>query len=89
MPALPEDRVEFILMSDQTSPLHLWIQSKPEWARVFKYDRDKSLRIVGAAVLLLLLFILLLPAATVLLALFVAMVLFPLYVVHMIGFFRS
>ncbi len=89
MPALPEHRVELILTPAPSSRLHFWIQSRPEWARVFEYDKRDSLRIGGAIVFLLLILLLSLPAATVLLALSAAMVLFPLYIVQLIGFFRS
>ncbi len=85
----PKHRLELILMADQASPFHFWVQSGPEWAKVVEYDKDKSRRVAGLVALFLLFAFFSLPAATVLLLLMGSMVLFPLYLVQLVGFFRS
>ncbi len=88
--ALPsKDRIEIILMADKAEPIHLWVQSSVELARRLEYDKEKSTRILSGLAVLLLLALLLFPAATVLLSLLSLIVIFPMALVGMAGYFRG
>jgi hypothetical protein len=85
----PNDRVEVVLMADQARPLHLWLQSTSELGRRYEFDKDKSLRVIGGAAALLLFMFFISPGATVILLLLSLIVLFPLTLVGMAGYFRK
>ncbi|MGJ0506061.1 MAG: hypothetical protein ACR652_02785 [Methylocystis sp.] len=85
----PKDRVEIVLMSDQPHPLHLWIQTTAELARRLDYNKEKSVRILGGAVILLLAAFFLSPGSTIILLLLGLIVIFPLTLVGMVGFFKE
>lgn len=89
MVILPKDRIEVVLMADQANPAHLWFQSTAELARQIRYGREKSLRILSGAAVLVLLMLYLTPSATVILLLLGLIVIFPLKLVGMVGFFRE
>ncbi len=87
MVTLPKDRIELVLMADQAEPIHLWLQSNGELARRLEYDKERSVRILGGAALLFMLFFF--SAATAILLLMGVVVLFPLTLVGMAGYFRG
>ncbi|MGJ0392459.1 MAG: hypothetical protein ACR650_06815 [Methylocystis sp.] len=89
MALLPKDRVELVLMSDQVAPVHLWIQSTPKFVRRFEFDRDRSFRVLAGAALFFIFALYFFPAATVLLSLMGLIVLFPMGLVGLAGYFRG
>jgi len=85
----PKDRLEIVLMADQSAPVHLWLQSTAELAKRFEYNKDRSARILGGAALLLVLMLYLFPALVIIPALVIVMVLFPLTLVGLAGYSRG
>lgn len=85
----PNNRIEIVLMADQAAPIHLWVQSSAELARRLEYNKERSTRILGGSAILLLMAFLLIPAATVFLFLLGVIVVFPLALVGMAGYFRG
>ena len=85
----PADCLELIFLADQDEPIHFWMWTNGDWAREVEYDKSQTLKMF-AAFLLFLFFGFLLAASTLLmLILLVAMVLFPAYLVGLIGYFRG
>lgn len=85
----PTDRIEVVLMADQQHPVHLWLQSTAELARRYDFNKDKSFRVLAGAAALLFLMFFLSPGGTVILALLGLIVLFPMTLVGMAGYFRG
>ena len=85
----PKARLEIVLLADQSAPIHLWLQSTAELARRFEYDKQRSTRILGGAALFLVLLLYLFPALVIIPVLVSVMVLFPLTLVGMAGYFRG
>lgn len=85
----PKDRIEIVLMSDDASPIRLWVQSTADVARRYEHDKTKSLQIAGGFGIFLLLMLFLAPAATVILLLVGVMIVFPMSLVGMIGYSRG
>ncbi len=50
----PKDRLEIVLMADQATPIHLWLQSTSQLAKRFDLNKEKSLRVAGGAAIALL-----------------------------------
>lgn len=82
-----KDRLEIVLMADQATPIHLWVQSTAELAKRIECAKEKSARIVGGVALMLIAMFYFFPAATAMLMLVVAMAVFPLKLVGMAGYF--
>jgi hypothetical protein len=89
MVAPPQDRFEIVFLADQQAPIHFWVQLTTQWAKRIEFDKDKSSRVFVAAILFLLLALYLFPAATVMLVLIAAIILFPLSLVGMAGYYRG
>jgi hypothetical protein len=85
----PKDRIELVLMSDQAASLHFWIQSNSDLARRVELNKEKSIRALGGAALLLVILLYFSPGATVILSLMGLIVLFPMTLVGMAGYFRG
>lgn len=85
----PQDRLELVLMADQPTPLRFWAQSTAALAKRYAFDKQQSIRIVAGAGIFLLLMLFFFPAATVMLALVAAIILFPMSLVGMAGFARG
>ncbi|MFM8858526.1 MAG: hypothetical protein ACKOEW_00195 [Methylocystis sp.] len=85
----PANCIEFIFLSDQDEPIHLWMQANGDWAREVAYDKPQSLKVVGALALFLFFGLLLAAGALLILLLLVGMVLFPAYVVGLVGYYRG
>lgn len=85
----PKDRIEVVLMADQASPVHVWLQSTTELARRYEFNKDKSFRVIAGAAALLLFMFFLFPGGTVILLLLSLIVFFPLTLVGMAGYFRG
>jgi hypothetical protein len=85
----PKARLEIVLLADQSAPIHLWLQSTAELTRRFEYDKQRSTRILGGAALVLVLMLYLFPALVIIPVLVSVMVLFPLTLVGMAGYFRG
>ena len=82
-------RFEIVLLADQSAPIHLWIQSTAELAKRFEYNKDRSARILGGAALFLVFLLYLFPALVIIPVLVSVVVLFPLTLVGMAGYFRG
>lgn len=89
MVTLPDNRIELILMSDQPSSVHLWAKSTTELARRYEFDKEKSNKLLAASAVFLVLMFLFFREATALLLLSAVMVLFPLWLVELVGWFRG
>jgi hypothetical protein len=89
MVAPPKNRVELVLMSDHPAPIHLWVKSTAELARRFEFNKEKSIRFLSALAVSLVLMILFFRGATLILLLIALMVLLPLWLVELTGFFRG
>lgn len=85
----PEDRLEIVLMADQAAPIHLWVQSTAESARRIEFDKERSTRIVGGVALFLIVMLYFFREATAMLLLLGLIVIFPLKLVGMAGYFRG
>jgi hypothetical protein len=85
----PKDRLEIVLMADQAAPIHLWVQSTVELARRIEFDKEKSVRVIGGVALFLILMLYFFRGATAMLLLLGLMVIFPLKLVGMAGYFRG
>lgn len=85
----PNDRIELVLMSDQPAPIGLWVKSTAELARRIEFNKEKSVRLIGALVALLILMLFFSRAAFVFLLLMALIVLFPLWLVGLAGYFRG
>ncbi len=84
-----DNRFEIVLMADQPAPIHLWIQVTAELAKRVEYGKEMSFRIIGGVTLFLILVLYFFPAATVMLFLLGLIVIFPLGLVGMAGYFRG
>lgn len=85
----PKDRLEIVFMADQAAPIHLWVQSTVEFARRIEFDKEKSVRVIGGVALFLILMLYFFRGATAMLLLLGLMVIFPLKLVGMAGYFRG
>ena len=85
----PKDRIELVLASDQAAPIHLWIQSNSELARRIELNKEKSVRVLACAALFFIAMLYFFPALTVSLLLMGLIVLFPMTLVGMTGYFRK
>lgn len=85
----PEDRLEIVLMADQAAPIHLWVQSTAESARRIEFDKERSTRIVGGVALFLIVMLYFFREATAMLLLLGLIVIFPLKLVGLAGYFRG
>jgi len=85
----PKDRVELVLMSDQAAPIHLWIESNSELARCIELNKEKSIRVLGSAALFFTAVLYFFPALAVMLLLMGLILLFPMTLVGMAGYFRK
>ncbi len=85
----PKHRLEIVLMADQAAPIHFWVQSTAELAKRIEFDKEKSTRIVGGAALFLIVMLFFFRAATAMLLLLGLIVIFPLKLVGMAGYFRG
>lgn len=85
----PNDRVELVLLSDDPTPIHFWVKSSAELARRFEFNKEKSVRLFSALAVALLVMILFFRGATLMLLLISLMVLFPLWLVELAGYFRG
>lgn len=89
MVAPSNDRFELILMKAEPSQTRLWVQTPAGFARRYEFDRDKSIRIIGASAVFLLLMLYFAPALTIMTSLVLLIVLAPLTMVGMAGYSRS
>ena len=85
----PADCFELVFLADQEAPIHLWMRANGDWAREIEYDQSQSFKIVGAFLLFLFFGGLLAAGALLILILLVGMVLFPAYLVGLIGYYRD
>jgi hypothetical protein len=85
----PKHRIEISLQPIEAPPIRLWIQSSADFARLYGFDRQKSLQILGGAGVFLLIMLYFAPASTVILLLIGVMVLFPMSLVGMAGYSRG
>lgn len=84
----PKDRIELVLNSDQVGSIHLWLQSNSDFAKRVEFNKEKSVRVLGAAALFFIAVLYFFPAPAVTLSLMGLMVLFPMTLVGMAGYFR-
>lgn len=89
MVSAPKDRIEIVLMNNQPNQTHLWVQSNAELARRYEFDKDKSFKIIGGAVGLFMLLLYISPATAIISLLVCLIILFPLSIVGMAGYFQS
>ncbi|GDX39398.1 hypothetical protein LBMAG20_16130 [Methylocystaceae bacterium] len=85
----PTDCLEFIFLADHDAPIHLWMRTNGDWAREIEYNKSQSLKIFGIFLLFLFFGFLLAASTLVLLILLIGMVLFPAYLVGLIGYYRD
>jgi Flp pilus assembly protein TadB len=85
----PGDCFDFIFLADQDEPIHLWIRANGDWSREIEYNQSQSLKIAGALLLFLFFGLLLAASALLILILLIGMVLFPAYLVGLIGYYRG
>ena len=64
----------------------MWAQSRPEQATVIKFDKNKSIRVLGGVAAVATLALYLMPDAVVILLLIAAMALFAFRMVDIVGF---
>jgi uncharacterized membrane protein len=86
MPVPPEDRLEIVLMVTDDKPIHFWVQTNGDFAQLYEYDRKKSLQIFAGASVFLVLMLFFATATTVFLLLLSLIILFPLALVGMVGY---
>lgn len=87
--ARPADCFELIFLADQDAPIHLWVRTNGDWAREIEYDKLQSLKLIGIFLLFLFFGVLLAAGALLILALLIGMMLFPAYLVGLIGYYRD
>ena len=86
MATAPKDGIEIVFMDGEAKPIKLWAQSRPERATVIKFDKNKSIRVLGGGALIALLALYLAPDAVVILLLIAAMALFAFRMVDIVGY---
>ena len=86
MPVPPNDRLEFVLMATEDRPIHLWVQTNGDFAKLYEYDRKKSLQILGSASVLIFLMLVFATATAVFLLLLGLIIVVPLALVGMVGY---
>ena len=83
----PKDRIEIVFMDGEARPVRLWAQApQPDRATVIKFDKNKSIRVLGGVAVVALLALYLMPDAVVILLLIAAMALFAFRMVDIVGF---
>ena len=85
----PADCFELVFLADQDAPIHLWMRANGDWAREIEYDKSQSLKFICMLLLFLFFGVLLAASALLMLILLIAMVLFPAYLVGLIGYYRD
>jgi hypothetical protein len=85
----PKDRIELVLISDQAVPIHLWVQSTSDLAKRIELSKEKSIRVLGGSALFFIAALYLFPAPVVMSLLMGFIVLFPMTLVGMAGYFRN
>jgi hypothetical protein len=86
MVTAPKDRIEVVFMDGEAKPIRLWAQARPQQATLIKFDKNKTIRVLGGAAVVALLALYLMPDAIVILLLIVAMALFAFRMVDIVGF---
>lgn len=89
MVSTPKDRIEIVLKNNQPNQIHLWVQTSAELARRYEFDKDKSLKIIGGTAALIILIFYISPATAIISLLVCLIILFPLSIVGMAGYFQS
>ncbi len=89
MVAPSNDRIELVLMKNEPAPVRLWMQSPAGFARRYEFDREKSIKIIGASAVFFLLMLYFAPALTIMTLLVLLIVLAPLSMVGMAGYSRT
>ena len=85
----PADCFELVFLADQEAPIHLWIRANGDWAREIEYNKSQSLKFICILLLFLFFGVLLAASALLMLILLIGMVLFPAYLVGLIGYYRD
>ena len=85
----PADCLEFVFLADQDAPIRLWMRANGDWAREIEYNQSQSLKIAGTLLLFLFFGFLLVASTLLLMMLLIGMVLFPAYLVGLIGYYRD
>jgi hypothetical protein len=83
------DCLDLIFLADQDAPIHLWMRANGDWAREIEYNKSQSFKIFGTFLLFLFFGFLLAASTLLLLILLIGMVLFPAYLVGLIGYYRD
>jgi hypothetical protein len=86
MATAPKDRIEIVFMDGEAKPIRLWAQSPPAQATLIKFDKNKTIRVLGGIAVVALLSLYLMPDAVVILLLIAAMALFAFRMVDIVGF---
>jgi hypothetical protein len=85
----PADCFELVFLADQEAPIHLWIRANDDWAREIEYNKSQSLKFICILLLFLFFGVLLAASALLMLILLIGMVIFPAYLVGLIGYYRD
>ena len=85
----PADCFELVFLADQVAPIHLWMRTNGDWAREIEFNNFQSLKFICILLLFLFFGVLLAASALLMLILLIGMVLFPAYLVGLIGYYRD